>query len=523
MEKKNNNTTITENLNDSIESINSYLALKESPKEIVNNNTSTKKGGYKKVDTLIATTNKQVKNKKLISFQQKNKNEAYLMSAKELIFYAFLQVLDKNSPKIISPSIQTYVGENLSDKLIDENHKITNNKYILYTYFLYSLMYQHNVYLKDGIPPIIYDTMTQEFKECKDSLIQEFMKIINDNYNNIDIYHYKYKDSGKNSFLNNADHFYNKVCKKIFKEFNIILYNDNNDTLTKEEKENIFDSFTQLFFLILFLNKSDIKPENAILSNDNKIINIDPLVSNNGKYDCFFSKIEHVCMIQNKAFLSVFFNTIVNTKNTSFCKYLKQYTLNDDKIRAIIRQATENLQRGEGKAMNNETNIVNSYTDIIKSHLYKFEKYINDNIIRLNRLIKKEKRINIKDEKAWNNLQEVLENNKKTLQNFLNNEKQIKETVELALQRQKEKIENNKNNTTKMDYYPCYCNNTQKQQKIPFQQKKDSNNRNIMLNRKKNRETSNEIQKQCNNNIINNKNTINSNKINNKSSNQLNI
>ena len=315
----------------------------------------------------------------------------------ECFYHAVLRTIENDKGiKFIGKNIQRFAGTDLCDivNLLD----IDNIYYCLY--LIATLTYQSAIlWLWKQQQKSIIIVLNKMPLEQKDRT-----KIMQDI---------------KNATVNVKDR--KKICQKWLQAVCKHL-----DTIIKSfdpNKQKIINKFLcQLFFLIFFTNKVDIKPENILVEKNNNNVkfihtDVDNISGCTGMFDTFENHEENYWYF-NKLFLKTIWKRISsNELSKYFNEYIEKYTLTEDKIKKIISRTVRNVFRSNNDIETNTTNEIQSrqLKDICRRSFTRMQKYMR---YMLNTVIK-EIKLDDGNNKKKTTLIDALKQNCQVLNNVL--------------------------------------------------------------------------------------------------------
>ena len=191
------------------------------------------------------------------------------------------------------------------------------------------------------------------------------------------------------------------------------------------EQKTINKFVCQLFFLIFFTNKFDIKSGNILVQTDNHNmefihIDFDDICGREGMFDTFENN--EICNLQTeKLFLKSLWKRISsNELSEYFNEYVKKYTLTEEKLKKIISRTVKNVFRQNYDIRNGKPENIQS--DKLKQTCrYSFIRMQGYMQYMLDQLSQKKILLQGGDEQKKLQLMNVLKENRDILDNMLKN------------------------------------------------------------------------------------------------------
>ncbi|MBQ7552621.1 MAG: hypothetical protein IJT15_04220 [Rickettsiales bacterium] len=286
----------------------------------------------------------------------------------ECFYHAVLRTIEKDkSIKFIGKNIQRFAGNNLGVAADDDD-------VYLCLYLIANLFSQlcNEKKMKSLLNNIAYSVQN--------------MSLLNPNNNETleEMFAYADKQS-KNSKTGEEE--CQKYLQAICEKLDEII-----ESFDKDNKKIINKFLCQLFFLIFFTNKIDIKPENILVEKNNnnvKIIHtdVDDYTMCKGMFDTFKNH-EKYGWYFNKLFLKTIWKRISSDElSEDFHEYIEKYTLTEEKLKKIISRTVKNVFRSNDDIKTNKVDAINpssiiSLCDKSFQQMKKYMKYMSDTVIK---------------------------------------------------------------------------------------------------------------------------------------------
>ena len=409
-------------INDSLLSIQSEIEGREKCREILKNNTGIKKGesgGFKKTD--ILGNNDFIK-----FFSAKDDDDDDLFERRQCFYYALSRTIeDVKGIKFIGKDVQRFAG----DDLLKTFNKDTKDKTLACLCLIAFLLSEIDGNRYETIKEIVIEILA--YIENKTTIEIKSSIFLDITMKEHDIF-YKATEQEKLELSR-------ELCRSLLKP----VYKHLDDTIKNidDKGQKIINKFLcQLFFLIFFTNKIDIKPQNILVQQDNdnmEFLHID--FDEPREFDAMFDTFdrhEQYNFYYGKYFLESLWNKISSDELSEyFNEYIKKYTLTEEKLKKIISRTVKNVFRQKYNFDSDKHDkisrcLLKQTCEILFEHMQKYMQYM------LDQLNKKEISLQDGNKQKKAKLINVLKVNHKVLSAMLKNNT-IEKCVEDSIKRYK--------------------------------------------------------------------------------------
>ena len=409
-------------INDSLLSIQSEIEGREKCREILKNNTGIKKGesgGFK--DTRILGNNDFIK-----FSSAKDDDDDDLFDRRQCFYYALSRTIeDVKGIKFIGKDVQRFAG----DDLLKTFNKDTKDKTLACLCLIAFLLSEIDGNRYETIKEIVIEILA--YIENKTTIEIKSSIFLDITMKEHDIF-YKATEQEKLELSR-------ELCRSLLKP--VYKHLDDTIKIIDDKGQKIINKFLcQLFFLIFFTNKIDIKPQNILVQQDNdnmEFLHID--FDEPREFDAMFDTFdrhEQYNFYYGKYFLESLWNKISSDELSEyFNEYIKKYTLTEEKLKKIISRTVKNVFRQKYNFDSDKHDkisrcLLKQTCEILFEHMQKYMQYM------LKQLSEKKILLQGGNNKKIETLIKVLENNRKALSDMLQGDK-IKKCVEESIDRYK--------------------------------------------------------------------------------------
>ena len=381
-------------VNTSLLSVESEIDGQEECGKILENHTNAKKGGsggYKK--TYILGNNDFIK-----FFSIKNNNND-VFDYQQCFYYALLRTIENvKGIKFIGKDIQRFAGKDLLNTRDDsELHSCLC--------LIAELLFQDH---KDNQWKHIKASVLNRLQKIKiklpqaETILTDFQKVVENNASDL-----------------NSDRVLS-LLRQIYNSLDNLI-----NGFPQEEQKTINKFVCQLFFLIFFTNKFDIKSRNILVQTYNNNIefihiDFDDVLGRKGMFDTFENN--KICNLRTEQlFLESLWERISSDELSKyFNEYIEKYTLTEEKLKKIISRTVKNVFRQNYDFDNGEPDDIQPY-ELKYTCRYSFIQMQEYMQYMSKQLSEKEILLQGGNEQKKIQLMNVLEKNHKVLSNMLKN------------------------------------------------------------------------------------------------------
>ena len=432
-EKEKEHSNENANLDESRLSVKSEINGQEECGKILKNNANIIKGGsggYKK--TYILGNNDFIK-----FFSIKNNNND-VFDYQQCFYYALLRTIENvKGIKFIGENIQRFAGNNLLTTC-DNNQ---DNKTLACLCLIAFLLHQINnrdeyKEIKQCVINILHNIEGKTKQEIKDDIFSDGRNKVRRIRIKQRFLKNKQKQQLERGILQSSQVPYQSCLKPVYQHLNDTIKN-----IDSKGQKVINKFLCQLFFLIFFTNKLDIKPNNILVQTDNnnmEFLHIDFDESEDCKaMFATFDQHEQYNFYYGKYFLESLWNRISsNELSKYFNEYIEKYTLTEEKLKKIISRTVKNVYRQNYDINKNKQGKITAMflKKTCRESFMRMQKYMQYMLDQLN---KKEISLQDGDKQKKAKLINVLKVNHKVLSAMLKNNT-IEKCVEDSIKRYKE-------------------------------------------------------------------------------------